>query len=93
MRVSGRVHTLWIEQIANVKITMGADKVRPYSNDTGLNNGAVRAKARIAPPDTPARRISRTTGRTPSEQTGNSIPNSQAVGSERHVPSPNRRRV
>ncbi len=44
------------------------------------------AKARIAPPEIRARRISRAIGITPSEQTGSSIPTSQACGSSRRAP-------
>ncbi len=51
------------------------------------------AKARIVPPEIRARRISRATGITPSEQTGRSIPMSHACGSSRQVPQPNSRRV
>ncbi len=81
------------EQVANARMVNGSDNVRPYMSDSGLKRGAARAKARMVPPGSPARRISRTTGMTPSEQTGSSMPISQPTNSPFQPPPPNRRRV
>ncbi len=85
--------TMIIEHKANVRMTNGSDRVSPYNRESGLKSGAVMAKARITPTETPERRIWRRIGMTPSEQTGNSIPISHAWGNSRQVPQPNSRRV
>src|ERR1700719_3946860 len=36
-------------QKPNAKIVKGSDRVRPYNNERGLNNGAARANAKIVP--------------------------------------------
>ncbi len=79
----------------NVKtmIAIGSDSVRPYKTEMGLNKGAVNPKAMIVPPLIPTRCISRTTGMTPREQTGKSMPTNQPMKSPNRVPSPKSNRV
>ncbi len=72
---------------------MGLDKDSPYRIESGLNNGADKANAVIAPGRNFALCISRSIGITPIEQTGNSIPISQDCGNERKESPPNNRRM
>ena len=74
-------------------MTTGSDRVRPYRNERGLSCGAARTNARMVAAGTPARRISRATGMTPSEQTGSSDPMIQARNSPFSPSPPNSFRV
>ena len=81
------------DMIEKTSMVQGFEKVNPYISESGLKSGAAKANARIVPPEIPDFFICRTTGITPSEQTGNNIPISHAFTIELIEPLPNRFRV